>query len=71
MDGWVRFSYLLELWPKLLNSFEIKLPLKVFGKVYKALHSEMESFDSQNQDVLMVQDLIKSELTEEIIEKDL
>jgi len=37
--------------------------VKVFGNVYKALHSsEMGNFDSQNQDLLKIQDLIKSEL---------
>ena len=45
--------------------------VKVFGNVYKALHSEMENFDSQNQDLLKIQDLIKNELHRAPVEKDL
>jgi len=46
--------------------------VKVFGNVYKALYSsEMENFDSQNQDLLKIQDLIKSELHQAPVEKDL
>ena len=45
--------------------------VKVFGNVYKTLHSEMENFDSQNQDLLKIQDLIKNELHRAPVEKDL
>ena len=45
--------------------------VKVFGNIYKALHNEMENFDSQNQDLLKIQDLIKSELHQAPVEKDL
>ena len=46
--------------------------VKVFANVYKALHSsEIENFDSQNQDLLKIQDLIKSELHQAPVEKDL